>query len=161
MLRQHGVGVNRDAAFAVQLEKSLSSFVRFSFVVKDHYQHAIHSHLLFLGLNYCLCRPSFQFTNPRLFGDNPLPHILRTMPKLDSFGFTNCEEVHRIEIHESYMLEVEREPACSSVNLCFQVLYAFRFNSSAEPEKPCSTHPTRSRPSKPFADLTGKECNYW
>jgi len=96
VLREHGVGVNRDAAFAVQLEKSLSSFVRFSFIVENHYQHAIHSHLLFLGLNYCPRRPSFELTNPRLFGHNPLPHILRTMLKLDSLRFTNCEEVHRI-----------------------------------------------------------------
>ena len=63
--------------------------------------------------------------NPRLFRNNPLPHILRTMLKLDSVGLTNCEEVHRVEIHESHVLEVEHEPACSSVNLCFQVLYVF------------------------------------
>src|SRR5260370_7783979 len=115
----------------------------------------------FLSLNYCPRRPSFKLTNPRLFGNNPLPHILRTMPKLDSLRFTNCEEVHRIEIHESYVLKVQHEPACSSVNLCLQVLYSFRFNSPAEPEN-------RVRPIRHsldlqnhLPDLTGKNCNCW
>ena len=77
---------------------------------------------------------SSELTDPHLFRANPLPNIGWTMSEPYSLCFANRQEVRRIQIDKSDLFEIQHDPLPAPTNVSLQLLYLFRFNSTAEPE---------------------------
>src|SRR6516165_4261332 len=57
MLGKHGIGVDADTAFAVQLLKGPFPFISFAFTVKNYHQHSVHDVFLsFYGYLFFVAR---------------------------------------------------------------------------------------------------------
>src|SRR6516165_3899311 len=55
MLGKHGIGVDADAALAVQLLKGSFPFISFAFTVKNYHQHSVHDVFLSFYWLFVLC----------------------------------------------------------------------------------------------------------
>ncbi len=56
------------------------------------------------------------------------------MSQLDALCLTYREEVHHIQIDNSYFFQVKHDPVRSAFGSCLQGLHMLRFDPAAEPE---------------------------
>ena len=69
-----------------------------------------------------------------LFG-NPVIYVRRAMNESDPCGLTSAEETHRIDVHQTQFLQVQKNPCSAGGNLSLEFLHMLRLHSANQPDR--------------------------
>ena len=65
---------------------------------------------------------------------NPVTDIRRTMDEADARCLTSSKEANRLNVHESYFLQVQGDPCAAALDLRFQFVQKLRLQSANQPD---------------------------
>jgi len=83
---------------------------------------AIRSHSVEPGCKLC----EALFFSALLSGD-PLTNVGRTKEEFDAFCLTDSEEANHIHVHQTHLVQVQRNPRCAALDLRLQFLQMIGF----------------------------------
>ncbi len=57
------------------------------------------------------------------------------MHEADPSGSTSAEETHRVDVHQTQFLQVQKNPCSAGANLSLQFLHMLRLHSANQPDR--------------------------